>query len=212
MLPGSAGSPPLAQVIVLPRKRGAPNAPRELLAALQHRQCAGGSATLIIGRGGGSMEDLWAFNDEVLVRAVAASALPIVLQLGTRPTLLSVTSRQMRARTNANRGCCGMITPRVSIARFARPARATPASPLTTAKPVGGNNLITSPCNWRGSLAQPAPWRRDLAAPRVPVAGQHRDCGAATATASRNPSSGRYFPVKFFPPHRSPRLAACPPT
>ena len=37
---------------------------------------------IIIGRGGGSMEDLWAFNEEILVRAVAASAKPIVSAVG----------------------------------------------------------------------------------------------------------------------------------
>lgn len=37
---------------------------------------------LIVGRGGGSMEDLWAFNEEVVVRAIAASTLPIVSAVG----------------------------------------------------------------------------------------------------------------------------------
>ncbi len=73
---------PRAEVIVYPSSVQGANAPSELLAALnaanRRRECD----VLIIGRGGGSMEDLWAFNDEALVRAVAASAIPIVSAVG----------------------------------------------------------------------------------------------------------------------------------
>ena len=73
---------PLAAVIVYPASVQGSNAPQELLSALRaantRRQCD----VLIIGRGGGSMEDLWAFNDETLTRAVAASTIPIVSAVG----------------------------------------------------------------------------------------------------------------------------------
>lgn len=73
---------PRAQVILYPASVQGANAPRELLAALAAANARAECDVLIIGRGGGSLEDLWAFNDEALTRAVAASAIPIVSAVG----------------------------------------------------------------------------------------------------------------------------------
>ncbi len=73
---------PLAEVIIYPSTVQGANAPRELLFALNSANTRAECSVLIIGRGGGSIEDLWAFNDEALARAVAASAIPIVSAVG----------------------------------------------------------------------------------------------------------------------------------
>lgn len=57
-------------------------APRELLAALDLANQDARCDVLILARGGGSIEDLWAFNDEALARAIVASKLPVVSAVG----------------------------------------------------------------------------------------------------------------------------------
>lgn len=59
-----------------------PEAPRSLVRALGRVQRWPGVSVVIIGRGGGSVEDLWAFNDERLARAVAACPVPVVSAVG----------------------------------------------------------------------------------------------------------------------------------
>ena len=73
---------PAASVVVYPAAVQGDAAPGELISALdtaiQRDECD----VLIIGRGGGSLEDLWAFNDEALARAIADCPIPIVSAVG----------------------------------------------------------------------------------------------------------------------------------
>lgn len=70
------------RVVVLPAKVQGEGAAAEMIAMLSLAEKLGGFDLLVIGRGGGSLEDLWAFNEEPLVRAVAACALPIISAVG----------------------------------------------------------------------------------------------------------------------------------
>jgi len=70
------------RVVVLPAKVQGEGAAAEMAARLAQAQELGIFDVLVIGRGGGSLEDLWAFNEEVLVRAVAACAVPIISAVG----------------------------------------------------------------------------------------------------------------------------------
>ncbi|HVU22889.1 MAG TPA: exodeoxyribonuclease VII large subunit [Opitutus sp.] len=70
------------RVVVLPAKVQGEGAAAEMVAMLRVAEELGIFDLLVIGRGGGSLEDLWAFNEEPLVRAVAACAVPIVSAVG----------------------------------------------------------------------------------------------------------------------------------
>jgi exodeoxyribonuclease VII large subunit len=73
---------PQLQVIVYPSPVQGAEAPAALAAALAMAGQRREVDTLILARGGGSLEDLWAFNDERVVRAVAASPIPLVCGVG----------------------------------------------------------------------------------------------------------------------------------
>jgi len=72
---------PLLRVIVVPSLVQGDQAPAALIKALERAQSLAVDAILLT-RGGGSMEDLWAFNDEALARVIAASERPIVSAIG----------------------------------------------------------------------------------------------------------------------------------
>ena len=72
---------PLCEIYFFPSQVQGESAPKELLAAFKKSQ-EYDLDTLIIGRGGGASEDLFAFNDETLVRAIATSKMPVIAAVG----------------------------------------------------------------------------------------------------------------------------------
>jgi exodeoxyribonuclease VII large subunit len=73
---------PLAEVILAPSPVQGDEAPACLVAAIQTLNGKTKPDVILIARGGGSIEDLWAFNDERVIRAVAASKAPIISGVG----------------------------------------------------------------------------------------------------------------------------------
>jgi exodeoxyribonuclease VII large subunit len=69
-------------VVVLPSKVQGEGAAEEMAAMLRLAESLGIFDLIVIGRGGGSIEDLWAFNEEQLVRAVAACSVPTISAVG----------------------------------------------------------------------------------------------------------------------------------
>lgn len=70
------------RVVVLPSKVQGEGAAEEMVAMLRLAETLGIFDLIVIGRGGGSIEDLWAFNEEPLVRAVAACPIPTISAVG----------------------------------------------------------------------------------------------------------------------------------
>jgi exodeoxyribonuclease VII large subunit len=73
---------PHVQVIVYPCTVQGTQAPLDIVRAVEAVNSQGYVDTLLLVRGGGSLEDLWAFNDEALARAVAASRIPVISGVG----------------------------------------------------------------------------------------------------------------------------------
>jgi len=71
-----------SRILLAPALVQGDEAPASLLAALRRLQTWPGVDVIILGRGGGASEDLWAFNDEALVRAVAACPVPVIAAIG----------------------------------------------------------------------------------------------------------------------------------
>lgn len=73
---------PLVKVTLAPTAVQGDGAPLEIVAALEKLNRLAKPDVILLARGGGSLEDLWAFNDERVVRAVAASAAPVITGVG----------------------------------------------------------------------------------------------------------------------------------
>ena len=73
---------PIASVVLAPSTVQGTEAPLGIVKALQRITQEINPDVILLGRGGGSIEDLWAFNDEAVVRAVAASPVPIISGVG----------------------------------------------------------------------------------------------------------------------------------
>lgn len=94
---------PLAKVLLLPVRVQGAEAPREIAAAIRYANRRQLADLLIVGRGGGSMEDLWAFNDEIVAHAIYESQIPVISAVGHEPDVtISDYVADLRAATPSN--------------------------------------------------------------------------------------------------------------
>ncbi len=94
---------PAIQIVLAPVRVQGAGAAEEIAGAIQRFDRYGRVDLLIVGRGGGSLEDLWAFNEEVVVRAIAACRLPIVSAVGHEVDVtLADFAADVRAATPSN--------------------------------------------------------------------------------------------------------------
>lgn len=73
---------PGVEILLTPVLVQGPEAPPDIVRAIALQNAAGLAEVLIVGRGGGSLEELWAFNDERVARAIFASGIPVVSAVG----------------------------------------------------------------------------------------------------------------------------------
>ena len=94
---------PLTQVRLLPVRVQGAEAPEEIASAIRYANYYKLGDLLIVGRGGGSMEDLWAFNDERVARAIYDSVIPVISAVGHEPDVtISDFVADLRAATPSN--------------------------------------------------------------------------------------------------------------
>jgi exodeoxyribonuclease VII large subunit len=162
-----------ADVLVLPARVQGEGSAAEVAAAIRlANQLQPALDVLVVARGGGSSEDLWSFNDEAVVRAMAAAQMPVVSAIGHE---IDVTLADLVADVRA-------LTPSEAAERVVPSARDLQEALL------GLQNRLTAGLTWRANLArrrfeqlqQRLPFRRPF--DRVQQLQQQLDQWQASAT------------------------------
>ncbi len=110
MLNTLQGRFPLVEVVLAPSVVQGEEAPPKIVQAIRQLNQLLDVDVILVARGGGSMEDLWAFNDERVVRAIAESRIPVVTGIGHETdTTLSDYAADLRAPTPT--GAAVLVTP-----------------------------------------------------------------------------------------------------
>ncbi len=107
---------PIAEVILSPASVQGDQAPLEIVSAIQKLNSYERTDVILLARGGGSLEDLWAFNDERVVRAIVASNSPVVTGIGHETDFtLADFAADLRAPTPT--AAASLATPDISDLR-----------------------------------------------------------------------------------------------
>lgn len=94
---------PLAAVRIYPALVQGEGAGKDIAKAIEQVNLHNSAEVMIVGRGGGSMEDLWAFNEEIVARAIYQSKIPVISAVGHEPDItISDLVADVRASTPSN--------------------------------------------------------------------------------------------------------------
>ncbi len=94
---------PLAEALVAPVRVQGAGAAEEIASAIHRLNNRADVDLIITGRGGGSKEDLWAFNEEIVARAIAVSNIPVISAVGHEPDVtIADYAADLRAATPSN--------------------------------------------------------------------------------------------------------------
>ena len=121
------------EVLVYPARVQGPEAAGEIVRGIRALNGVPGLDVLIVARGGGSLEDLWPFNEEIVARALAASVLRRSRPWDTRPTSPSRTSWPTSAHRRRRRRPSASSRPRPTSKRGSTPSTSTCAPPSRSA-------------------------------------------------------------------------------
>jgi exodeoxyribonuclease VII large subunit len=132
---------PKVRVLLCPVRVQGEGAAREVEAALRRVSTHGEADVVIVGRGGGSREDLWAFNDEGVARAIAASVPPVVSSVGHA---IDTTVADLVADRRA-------LTP-TEAAELATPLLTETLAGLEASRDRLGKALLRTVVGWRERL------------------------------------------------------------
>ena len=140
---------PLARVLVCPVRVQGAGAAEEIAAMLDYVDGHDLADVIITGRGGGSMEDLWAFNEEIVARAIARCEIPVISAVGHEPDVtIADFAADVRAATPSNgaeiavcdqselRDALGQLTVRLTRAQDRRISALTDRLNRLKASPV----------------------------------------------------------------------------
>ena len=147
---------PIAKVKLLPVRVQGEEAPAEIAAAIAYANQFSLADLLIVGRGGGSLEDLWAFNDERVARAIYASRIPVISAVGHEPDVtISDYVADMRAATPSNAAELA-VKDQFALRQYLDQLEATMAATLATCLQHGRQKLailrrsavLSAPDHW----------------------------------------------------------------
>ena len=186
---------PMAQIRILPVRVQGEGAAEEIAAAIRWANLHQAADLIITGRGGGSMEDLWAFNEECVARAVYDSQIPVISAVGHEPdvTIADFTA-DLRAATPSNAAELAVPTRTRSMPPWRRWGRAWSRRPVSGSC---GSASGWSACGRAGSWPiRGAIFRRSACCWTIRAAAWDTACPPAY------PASGSALPG--WPPHWTP--------
>ena len=141
---------PAAKVVLLPVRVQGTEAPPEIVGAIRYANKYRVGDVLIVGRGGGSIEDLWAFNDERVARAIYDSELPVISAVGHEPDFtIADFVADLRAATPSNEPGAAARRPRES------PGRRRPRTPPSSRSRTRPSSASCWKISERGPVTRP---------------------------------------------------------
>lgn len=182
---------PLAKVILLPVRVQGAEAPPEIAGAIRYADKWKIGDVIITGRGGGSMEDLWAFNDERVARAIYACETPVISAVGHEPDVtISDFVADARASTPSNAAEIAVpdqVELRRQLSDLAERMTGQPSIPPASPAGAGGcagpqtgpdrpAGLRTGQAHGTFALAA-APWRSGKCRDRTKAKSLYSSCG-----------------------------------